>query len=56
MKVEVAVDSGAAECVCGPAHFTETPTKEGEALKAGVQYVCADGGKIPIWARRTCRA
>ena len=47
VKVEVALDSGAAECVCSPGHFPEATTTEGRALRAGVQYVCADGGKIP---------
>ena len=47
VKVEVAIDSGAAECVCGLDHFPGASVKEGKALTAGVQYVCADGGRIP---------
>ena len=47
VKVEVAIDSGAAECVCGPGHFPGASTEEGKSLKAGVQYICADGGRIP---------
>ena len=47
MKVEATLDSGAAECVCAPHHFPGAPVKEGAAHRAGVNYVCADGGKIP---------
>ena len=47
MKVEVAIDSGAAECVCGLDQLPGASVKEGKAIMTGVQYVCADGGRIP---------
>ena len=45
---EAVVDSGAAECVCGPQHFAGVPTvADTNRASAGVEYVCADGGRIP---------
>jgi hypothetical protein len=45
---EAVVDSGAAECVCGPQHFVSVPTiADATRASAGVEYVCADGGRIP---------
>ena len=48
VATQVTIDSGAAECVCGPEHFENFPvvTNEGSA-KARMEYVCADGGRIP---------
>jgi len=43
----MAIDSGAAGCVCGLDHFPGASVKEGRAPTTGVQYVCADGGRIP---------
>ena len=45
--VEAVMDSGAAECVCGPQHFAGVKTvAKADRASAGVQYVCADGGVI----------
>ena len=46
--IEVLVDSGAGECVCGPQHFesfamSSDPTR----ANAHAEYVTADGGRIP---------
>jgi hypothetical protein len=47
-KVSATVDSGAAECVCGVNHFQSVNMVTGEdRAHAGVEYVCADGGRIP---------
>jgi hypothetical protein len=47
-SVEAIVDSGAAECVCGPNHFSSVTTCiDANRKSAGVEYVCADGGRVP---------
>jgi len=47
-KVVATIDSGAAECVCGVGHFESVAMLTGEDRpNAGVEYVCADGGRIP---------
>ena len=45
--IEVMLDSGAGECVCGPQHFQgiKTVADAGRA-SAGVEYVTADGGRL----------
>jgi hypothetical protein len=46
--VEAVVDSGAGECVCGPQHFGGVRTRaDANRASAGIEYVCADGGRIP---------
>ena len=46
--VEALMDSGAGECVCGPQHFGSVRTRaDASRDSAGVEYVCADGGRIP---------
>jgi hypothetical protein len=46
--VEAVIDSGAGECVCGPQHFASVNTNaDANRAGAGVEYVCADGGRIP---------
>ena len=41
------VDSGAGECVCGPAHFGAFQAlTDPSRPNAGVENVCADGGRI----------
>ena len=54
---EVTLDSGAAECVCGPDHSgaSQVLTNEG-AANARVEYVCADGGKIPNLGAKDVRS
>jgi hypothetical protein len=47
-KVEATVDSGAAECVCGVNHFDSVlMNTDDNRTGAGVEYICADGGRIP---------
>ena len=46
-KAEATLDSGAADCVCGLEHFPEEMLTEPTEQMADVQYICADGGKIP---------
>lgn len=45
---EALIDSGAGECVCAPHHFGGTAVRD-EAGRpgSGVEYVCADGSRIP---------
>jgi hypothetical protein len=46
--IEALLDSGAGECVCGPQHFAGVSTNSAAGRAgAGVEYVCADGGRIP---------
>ena len=45
-KVEVLVDSGAAECVANPSDFPEYPVLESEGSKDGVNYYMADGTPV----------
>jgi hypothetical protein len=46
--VDALMDSGAGECVCGPQHFGGVRTRaDANRASAGVEYVCADGGRIP---------
>ena len=51
--VEVVVDSAAVECVMARKDLDrlrdnpEEPLRQGEAARAGVHYVSADGGEIP---------
>jgi hypothetical protein len=46
--VEALLDSGAGECVCGPQHFPGVDTRaDANRAGAGVEYICADGGRIP---------
>jgi len=51
--VQVVVDSAAVDCVMARTTINEirsnpdAPLKQGEAAKAGVSYVAADGGEIP---------
>ena len=48
MKVEVMMDSGAAEAVCGPDDFPALAVVDDPGRKShGAKYVCADGGTIP---------
>ena len=56
VKVEVAIDSGAAECVCGLNHFSGANVKEAKALTTGVQYVCVDGGRIPNFGEQSIQS
>ena len=45
--VEALMDSGAGECVCGPQHFEAMAVRvDPNRAGAGVEYVCADGGRI----------
>ena len=55
---EVTLDSGAAECVCGPDLFGafQVLTNEGTAINARVEYVCADGGTIPNLGAKDVRS
>ncbi len=42
------MDSGAAECVCGVGHFESVLMITDDSRPgAGVEYICADGGRIP---------
>jgi hypothetical protein len=46
--VEAVIDSGAGECVCGPQHFPGIDMKVDPArASAAVEYICADGARIP---------
>jgi hypothetical protein len=45
--IEAVIDSGAGECVCGPQHFPGIDMKvDPGRASAGVEYICADGGRI----------
>ena len=52
-KVEATLDSGAADCVCGLDDFPEEMLTEPTEQMADVQYICADGGKIPNLGSKT---
>ena len=52
-KVEATLDSGAADCVCGLEDFPEEMLAEPNEQMADVQYICADGGKIPNLGTKT---
>ena len=52
-KVEATLDSGAADCVCGLEDFPEEMLTEPTEQMADVQYICADGGKIPNLGSKT---
>ena len=45
-KLQVVVDSGAAESVIPTQLLDDYPVTEGEAAKAGVKYTAADGGEV----------
>jgi hypothetical protein len=45
--VEILVDSGAAENVANPRDLPEFPILESQGSKRGLNYVTADGGRIP---------
>jgi hypothetical protein len=46
--IEALLDSGAGECVCGPQHFAGVSVNSAAGRAgAGVEYICADGGRIP---------
>ena len=46
-KIQILVDSGAAENVLPPNLLPDMEAKEGEAAKKGVKYMTADGNEIP---------
>ena len=46
-KVQILVDSGAAENVLPPDLLPDYEIQEGEAKKNGVRYMTADGNEIP---------
>lgn len=55
--VEVLLDSGAGECVCGPDHFEAVNTMTSpDRTGAGVEYICADGGRIPNLGEKRVQA
>jgi hypothetical protein len=54
--IEAIVDSGAAECVCGPQHFTGTEAvTDSERANAGAEYITAAGEKLFNFGEKTVR-
>jgi hypothetical protein len=57
VKVRAMVDSGAAACVCGAEHFDSVPVIDGKnGPNSQVEYVCADGGRIPNLGEKPVRS
>jgi hypothetical protein len=55
--VEVVMDSGAGDCVCGPQHFMGVDLLSGDDRpNAGVEYICADGGRISNVGEKAVRS
>ena len=52
-RIEVVMDSGAAECVCPPSMAPHFKIEDTVASKAGVYYTSADGGKINNLGQQT---
>lgn len=46
-RLELTVDSGAAETICPAKEVTGIPTQPGEKFAQGVRYTCAGGKKLP---------
>ena len=47
VKLELAVDSGAAETICPGAQAPDVPTVPGQKMAQGERYTCAGGKTIP---------
>ena len=54
MKLELTVDSGAAETICPGSDAPNVPTVPGQKMAQGVRYTCAGGKKIPNLGEKRC--
>ena len=55
-RIELTVDSGAAETICPAASAKSVPTVPGEKFKAGASYTCASGKPLPNLGEKKCLA
>ena len=53
-RLELTVDSGAAETICPGAQATNVPTVPGLKAQQGVRYTCAGGKRIPNLGEKRC--
>lgn len=53
-KLEMTVDSGAAETICPATSASNVPTVPGAKMKQGVRYTCAGGKKLDNLGEKHC--
>ena len=53
-RIELTVDSGAAETICPASMATTVPTQPGPKTIQGVKYTCAGGRKLPNFGEKRC--
>ena len=53
-RLELTVDSGAAETICPATSANNVPTKPGDKFRQGVRYTCANGKKLNNLGEKQC--